>query len=194
MPDAPLRPPDADLGPTPGPVPEPPAHPVRRRVALAAAGLFTLATFGLWLYAFFIYDPGRKVDELADRSFPEAAERICARYEALVDRLPPAPQARSPRERAGVLDEANSILRAMVDELRTVVPTGQGTITDGINAWLDDWETHIADRQSYADALRRDPDARFLETIKANRQLSRAIDGFAEVNRMQSCTTPGDVG
>jgi hypothetical protein len=187
--------PDTALPPPVDPIDDDrPAPTARRRISLAAAGVFTVATFGLWLYAFFIYDPGLKVDELADRTFPTAAEGICARYEARVDQLPPAPLAETAAQRADVIDEANEILRGMVGELGAEVPVGQGRITEGVEAWLDDWETHIADRQAYADALRTDSDARFLETIKANRQLSRAIDGFAEVNRMEACTTPGDVG
>ncbi len=148
----------------------------------------------MWIYAFFIYDPGLKVDELADRTFPRAAEEVCAGSRSELDALPPANVSRTADERADVVDAANGRLRAMVDRLRAIVPQGQGRISTGIDEWLNDWSTYIDDRQAYADGLRADPQTRFTETVKANRQVSRAIDGFAEVNRMQSCTTPGDVG
>lgn len=172
--------------------PDPPRRSTRRTVSLVAAAVFVVATFGFWIYAFFLYDPGLKVDELADRTFPTAAVEVCDRYEARVDQLPLASASPTAADRADVIDEANTYLGAMVEELATIAPTGEGR--DLVEAWLADWRTHVADRQAYADSLRTDEDARFLETIKGNRQLSRAIDGFAEVNRMEACSTPGDVG
>jgi hypothetical protein len=163
-------------------------------VARVAGTVFAVGVFSMWLYAFFIYDPGLKIDELADRTFPTAAEGICAVTAARLEALPPAYRAVDAAERADVVDQANVELRSMVQELRAVVPTAQGQVTTGISEWLDDWEVYIGDRQVYADGLRADDDTRFTETVKANRQISRAIDGFAEVNRMESCTTPGDVG
>jgi hypothetical protein len=111
-----------------------------------------------------------------------------------VDALPPANVSRTAAERADVIDSANDRLRAMIAQLRTAVPADEGRVTTGINEWLDDWSTYVEDRQAYADGLRADPQTRFTETVKANRQVSRAVDGFAEVNRMESCSTPGDVG
>ncbi len=156
---------------------------------LAAVGILSL-----WLYAFFIYDPGLKIDELADRSFPLAAEQVCAATRERIDALPPAFRADTPADRADVVDQANRELRSMVAELRNIVPADAGRITTGVNEWLDDWGQYIDDRQAYADGLRVDGDTRFTESVKANRQVSRAIDGFAKVNRMESCTAPGDVG
>ncbi|MFZ4519728.1 MAG: hypothetical protein ACOYOP_15170 [Microthrixaceae bacterium] len=190
MPDAPTT----DPGTAHGSDPAPPPRSARRTIGWVAAGTFIAATFGMWLFAFFIYDPGLKVDELADRTFPKAAEPICAAAEARLDRLPPANTAKDAVERADVVDQADEILRSMLDQLRTVAPTGSDRVSRGINMWIDDWETYLQDRVDYAAQLRQDPDTRFTETVKANRQISRAIDGFAEVNRMESCTTPGDVG
>ncbi|HRW42779.1 MAG TPA: hypothetical protein P5193_14600 [Microthrixaceae bacterium] len=82
----------------------------------------------------------------------------------------------------------------MTDELQTAVPQDQGRITTGIQQWVEDWNTYIGDRDDYADQLRDDPDTRFTESLKSNRQISRAIDAFAMVNRMDSCAVPGDVG
>jgi hypothetical protein len=166
----------------------------RQIISFVAAGSFSAFVVGMWIYAFFIYDPGLKVDELADRTFPAAAERICAASRSDVGALPPANVSRTAAERADVIDSANDRLRAMIAELRTAVPADEGRVTTGINEWLDDWSTYVEDRQAYADGLRVDPQTRFTETVKANRQVSRAVDGFAEVNRMESCSTPGDVG
>lgn len=152
------------------------------------------ATFGVWIYALFIYDPGLMIDELADTTFPEAAEEICHQARVEIEQLPTAEQTPTPAERADVVDQANDSLRRMTEQLRAAVPAEQTRINDGIRQWVDDWDVFIADRQEYADDLRSDPDRRFTETLKADRQISRAIDAFAQVNRMESCTVPGDVG
>ncbi len=190
MPDAPPARPATDDGLDPG---RPPRS-ARRTIGWVAAGTFVVATFAMWLYAFFLFDPGLKVDELADRTFPTAAEPICAAAGARLDQLPPANTAKDALERADVVDQADEILRGMLDQLRSVAPTGDDRVSKGISMWIDDWETYLQDRVEYAAQLRQDPDTRFTETVKANRQISRAIDGFAEVNRMDSCVTPGDVG
>ncbi|MFM7508643.1 MAG: hypothetical protein ACKO5A_03735 [Actinomycetota bacterium] len=163
-------------------------------VARTFGVLFAASVFGLWIYAFLIYDPGLMVDELADRTFPIAAEEICAETSDRLDALPPAFRSPTAADRADVVEAANGELRTMVGRLRGIVPPDQGQITTGIGEWLDDWDRYIDDRQQYADGLRLDSESRFTESVKANRQISRAIDSFAQVNRMKSCTTPGDVG
>jgi len=165
-----------------------------RKVLLYAGLLFVVVTFGLWIYALFIYDPGLMIDELGDRTFPRKAEEICHRARVEIEKLPTAERTPDPAERADVIDTANESLRAMTAELAGIVPQGDGRVTVGIGQWVEDWNVYIADRQSYADELRTDADARFTETPKSNRQISRAIDAFAQVNRMESCMVPGDVG
>ena len=163
-------------------------------VARTAALAFLIGAFGMWMYAFFIYDPGLMIDELADRTFPTAAEQICAASQSQIDALPASNTSATASDRADVVDQANVDLRRMIEQLRAQVPADQGQVTTGVNDWLNDWSTYIDDRQEYADGLRVSADTRFTESVKANRQISRAIDSFAQVNRMTSCMTPGDVG
>jgi hypothetical protein len=170
------------------------ATPVRRRAAWIAGLGFAAVTFALWIYALFVYDPGLLVDELADREFPRAAEQVCADAMVRLDALPRAETARGPLDRADTIDEANAVLRDMVGGLRPLAPGAPADAAEAVDEWLDDWSTHVEDRQDFADRLREDPDARFTETVKGAKQVSRAIDGFAQVNRMRSCETPGDVG
>jgi hypothetical protein len=134
------------------------------------------------------------IDELADRTFPTAAEQICAASQSQIDALPASNTSATASDRADVVDQANVDLRRMIEQLRAQVPADQGQVTTGVNDWLNDWSTYIDDRQAYADGLRVSADTRFTESVKANRQISRAIDSFAQVNRMTSCMTPGDVG
>jgi hypothetical protein len=168
--------------------------PRRRRIAVTLGLVFAVATFGLWIYAIFFYDPGLMIDELADRTFPNAAEQVCAAAAAQLDELPAANLSPTPADRAVVVHGADAILASMVDDLETIVPTADTRVDKGIAEWVSDWRDHVADREAYATKLETDPDARFEERTKGTKQLSKAIDSFAAVNRMQSCETPGDVG
>lgn len=165
----------------------------RRRIALIAAAVFAVMMAAMWIWILFIYDPGRLIDELPDTAFPTAAEKICADAVAEISELPPAQSTNDPVERAAVIDDANTALSLMVSQLAPIAPSAPPESAEAVHEWLDDWATHIGDRESYADALRSDPEARFTETPKGTKQISRAIDGFAEVNRMPSCATTGDV-
>ena len=136
-----------------------------------------------------------------DGTFPTAAEETCSVAIAEIDTLPRAEATDDPIERADVLDNANAALATMLVQLQPIVPDepplaqeAKWLEWEAMGEWLEDWDLHLQDRQDYAAALREDPKARFTETAKANRQVSRAIDGYAQVNRMPSCETPGDVG
>jgi hypothetical protein len=183
-----------ELAPDPSGLEHDDRSPLRRRIALSLAGLFAVATFGVWIYAFFFYDPGLMIDELADRTFPTRAEQVCAAARGRLEQLPPSETAADAEARAATVEQANAILTQMVGQLEPLVPQGQGLITKGVEEWISDWRTFIQDRTEYVNGLRKDPDTRFSESRKANRQISLAIDSFAQVNRMDSCATPGDVG
>ncbi len=199
-----------DDAPPSGAGPEDEEDGAPRRKGLFALGVVAiLALLGAWIYTLFIYDPGLLIDELEDRTFPRAAERVCAAAVARLEALPPAQTARNARERAATVADSNEILGAMLDDLEPLVPAGpqvegrrltdeereQRSISNGVKEWLGDWRAYLQDREEYADRLMTDDEARFLESPKSgtNRQISSAIDAFAEVNRMSSCTTPGDV-
>jgi hypothetical protein len=169
-------------------------NPTLHRLGWIAALTFAVVMLGLWIWLLFIYDPGLKVDELADQTFPQAAEEICADYIVVVESLPRAESTDDPVERSEVITEANAQLTAMVADLRAELESVPEEDRAGVAEWIDDWEVHIEDRQEHADELRTDPTSRFSESVKGQRQISRAIDGFAQVNRMESCETPGDVG
>lgn len=165
----------------------------RRVLALVAAAAFTLAMVAMWVWILFVYDPGLLIDELEDRTFPTEAEQVCAAAIEDIAELPPAESTEDPTERADVIDTANASLSTMVMQLSGLAPADPPEAAEAITEWLGDWRTHLGDRQRYADALRVDPEARFTETPKGTKQISRAIDSYAQVNDMPSCATPGDV-
>lgn len=162
------------------------------RVALVTAGVLVVVVG--WLYILFFYRPAKQIDELTDRTFPDAAQEICAAAMEKVDALPIASMAANPEERGDTVAAANAELAAMVDGLRAAQPSGDSPEDKGVREWVDDWDQHVNDRAVYAEELQSGEDARFLESTKGARQLSRAIDAFAQVNKMPACETPQDVG
>ena len=171
------------------------APPKRRRFTYFITLFAILALMGGWVYLIFFYDPGLMIDELADATFPTQAETICAASVAEIEKLPLANLASTPEERAGNVETSNTILRQMVQDLRPIAPTQPSEVAKGVTEWLNDWDTYIGNREDYAENLRTDPEARFLESTKGSstKGITRAINGFAKVNRMESCTTPADL-
>lgn len=161
------------------------------QVGLVAANLlFWVPILGWTVLADHPYDPPAHID---DPSFAEAAEAICAEAQADVVALGSPIAVDTPDERAQLVFDGNEILQAMladVDALpRPTGPDEAGWVTE----WLADWDVHLADRRSWAEALQAGNDGPFVETAKEGFQISRAIDEFAEVNRMEDCKTSGDV-
>lgn len=185
--------------PTTPPVPsghdEDPDAPSRSRVALVATLVAVAVLLGGWVYVLFLYDPGLMIDELADRTFPTQAEQVCATAKAELEELPRAELAASASERADVVNRSNVILARMITDLRPLVPTEPQRESEAVTEWLGDWDTYLGNRERYVDNLRIDDDARFLESTKGSdtKGITRAINGFAQVNRMDSCTTPADL-
>ena len=62
-----------------------------------------------------------------------------------------------------------------------------------LTEWLGDWQIYLDNRQDYVDRLREDGDARIFVAEKDGRQITVAVDRFAEINDMPSCRTPKDV-
>jgi hypothetical protein len=146
----------------------------------------------MWFYAFFgeVPAPAR----LEDRTFPDAAEPVCARARADIGRLPRAFETTDNTARADVVDRATDRLTAMAGELRAVVPAAQPT-RDRLNRWLDDWDTYLRDRRDYTTRLRADRFAKFYvsQSERDRRQINSSLDNFAKVNAMASCAVPEDV-
>lgn len=146
----------------------------------------------LWMFAF-AQDARRTPGTLDDPAFAEAAQEICLATGVALARLPPAFEAESAAERAGMIDRADDELSTMVADLRGIAPTAE---RDGrmVREWLDDWTVYLGDRSDYAARLREDEGARFYVSEKNEDQITEPIDRFAQVNRMEACATPQDLG
>ena len=170
---------------------EVPARWTKGRIAILVVVIAMLAMWGYVLYLAF--GPGRQPppDRLDDPTFGPAGQAVCEAAHDDVSLLPPAIEATSARERADIIDEANTRFSAMVSDLERLAPEGEEG--DVVAAWIADWRTYLDDRSTYAAELRTDPDAAMFVTARDTQQVTEYIDGFAADNRMPACATPVDL-
>ena len=147
----------------------------------------------MWIYVLFIAKPATP-DRLDDRSFPTAAEPICAAtLTAMQQRGTRQPTASSPQDRADLADRADAQLTDMVAQLRAKVPPA-GEAHDAVPKWLDDWDQWLRDRAAWTAKLRTGEDAQFFEKQRESGEPnSQALNAFAITNDMPSCSTPAGV-
>jgi hypothetical protein len=159
-------------------------------------GLAILVVGGIilmWIYVFSGAAAEDPPDQLDDTGFAVTAEPLCAAAVDDIAALPSAGEAATAVERAEVLDDANAVLTAMVDDLAEIeVDTTRDR--ELVDLWIADWRIYIEDRREFADELRIDATAELLVTAREGRQITLTIDRFASkvVNDMESCTTPLD--
>lgn len=146
----------------------------------------------LWIFAL-AQDARRAPGTLDDPAFAERAQELCLATGVTLAGLPPAFEAGSAAERAQMIDRADEALSAMVADLRAIAPPAE---RDGrmVGEWLDDWTVYLGDRSDYASRLREDEGARFYVSAKNEDQITEPIDRFAQINRMEACATPQDLG
>lgn len=171
----------------------PPTTVGRTLVAVAVTGLVAMWVYVLYLA--FIHGRQPPVDRIEDPAFAQASEVRCAEAVDEVEELPLATESPTPEHRADVLDRANAAFGSMLDDLdgmTHLVP--EADERERAEAWLADWRIFLTDRESYADALRTDPEARMLVSEKPGegRHITGWIDEFAKANRMPSCASPDD--
>ncbi len=161
----------------------------------AVVAVLVMALFWLWIFS---GGPRRaNPDYLDDRAYVATAKARCQQLRADLDEqglLIPG-LTDNAEERADELDVANALVAGLVDDLSAAAPT-TGDDGKSLRGWLTDWRQYLADREAYAEALRTDPEARFLltENEEMRDSVDRTIKIFADVNDMPDCATPGDVG
>lgn len=170
------------------------AAPGGRRSGWTYAGVgIVLAVALMWLW---IFSGGpRKVnpDRVADRDWAERAEDTCrTTMDGIDERAAPAGR-QDTATRADAIDQSSDDLDAMLARLADPLPDDADDRAV-VEPWLADWARLVDDRRAYADAVRTDPDARFLTSEKFSDGLDDVIETFADVNDMPSCGPAGDVG
>lgn len=152
-----------------------------------------LAVILMWGWIFSGAPKKVNPDRLDDRVWAERAEETCRATMEEIDARSSTSSDQSRDERGDAIDTSSDDLEAMLARLADPLPDSEAD-RDVVGPWLDDWASLIEDRRAYADAVREDPDARFLTSEKFNDGLDDVIGTFAEVNDMPSCAPAGDVG
>ncbi len=182
--------PTVDTTPPPRPRDDDPRRLTPGRIA---ATLVVIALVAMWVYAFSGMAKKDPPDLLDDDAFSVAAEPVCAATRDQLSELPPAQDAASPQERAVTVAQANALLEAMVDDLDAIAPDGGDRDERIAGLWLDDWRTHLADREQYVTDLAAGSTEPAAFTARGGRSITATIDNFAEVNSMPSCASTLDL-
>jgi hypothetical protein len=173
-----------------------PRHAVR-----AVLVVVVVALAAMWVYVLFI-GKAHSPNKLADETWPQRAEPICAATAERLAALPPArsfrdikPKVEALRQRAAVGQQATDLLRSQLDQLRALpAPTGKYD-TRLLDAWFADWETYLGDRQAHIADWRAGNDHPFAEgEVDGGGPITDRMDSLADVNGMPSCDAPLDFG
>lgn len=158
------------------------------------ATVFVVFAIGFWAFAFspWARDVFTAPDQLESEALVADVERRCTTARSLIAELPAASLATSAAQRSTVVEEATSILEDMVADLR-VIDHEYPDDARLLGLWLDDWQVYLADRHAHADRLVNEGDVRFLNTERNGIFIHERMDGFARVNNLDSCQTPGDI-
>lgn len=159
-----------------------------------AAISFVIVAVGFWLFIFspFARNIFQAPDQIEDETYVADIEVRCAATVAVMDALPSIRSAEGPEERAVNLDQANSALQVMREDL-AVLDGGTDKDRELVGRWLQDWDIYLADRVVHADRLRNGEDVQFLNTEVDGIFIAERMSGFARVNEFRSCLPPGDL-
>jgi len=189
--------PPARPGPRVDLAPEEPDLEDNRRSPLRLFGriavvVLVLSLVLMWNYA--LWFPKDVPWRCAATTFPTAAQPICQAAQDRIKALPISIDTPEAARRADVVDQGTAEVERMIRELRAIVPTAAPQ-RDIVTQWIDDYATYANDRREYTQELRADPTTRFAVTQsdRDKKQITHAIDHFAQVNPMPACVTPGDV-
>jgi hypothetical protein len=160
---------------------------------LARAGVagVVVVCIVLWVYVFLIADP-KPTDQLRDKAFVAAAQPIC---KSARDQIYGAGlygvKADTPQQRGALVDRADAILKAMVQQLRAVPAPNDATDARIVSGWLADWDGYLADRDAWVAKLAAgNGDAFFERTHEGGEPASKTMDEFAIANNLEDCKTP----
>jgi hypothetical protein len=173
--------------------PSPTGGPRMARVWTVVGVTVFLLIVLMWIWIFSGAPKRHNPDFIDDRGWAEDAEATCEATKERIDDRTAAAGTQDTEARADAIDASTDDLEAMLADLRDPLPSSAGD-RSVLEPWLDDYAKLLDDRRTYADAVRVNPDARFLTTEKFNDPLDRVVQTFAEVNEMHSCIPAGDVG
>jgi hypothetical protein len=177
----------------PRPEGAPPPRGRRGTVWTALGVLVVLLVVVMWIWIFSGAPRKANPDYLDDRAWAEDSEETCAATEQRIEERSEEAGRQDPAARADAIDASTDDLEVMLAALADPLPETEADRAV-VEPWLADYAKLLEDRRTYADAVRVNPDARFLTTEKFNDPLDRVVQTFAEINEMFSCVPAGDVG
>ena len=160
------------------------------RVLIVVAVLGMVA-FWAWIFS---GAPARYNADYLDRAYAAELEQRCEQLRDELATYPNAIDAVDQDERADILDDTNPVVAAFIDDLDAGAPTS-GDAATSMEGWIADWRTYLANREDYADRLRTEENAQLLlDRSPLGDSVDKTIQVFAQVNEIEACETPGDVG
>ena len=159
-------------------------------LGLGIAGFMLMALF--WIAIFTGKFNGTNPDTVHDAVWVTHAGAICQPAANLINDLPRAQTAKSAAQRADTLDQGTAALTTMVSRLEAL-PSADAADEKMVTEWLADWRVYLGDRRSYAQNLRRNPDAKPLVSEVHGGWVTDAVDTLANANNLADCATPGDM-
>ncbi len=150
----------------------------------------------MWIYALFFASKD-SINRFSDRQWAAKAQARCLlaieERKQLADyRIVDSLGVDALNERANLVDKATDTIERFVLEFRESLPSDPKGLAL-VPLWLDDYETYIGDRRSFANDLRSGINEQFSETSVDGLPLSEKIATFAADNEMKFCKPPIDL-
>lgn len=185
-----------DLAPEPGEGDEQPRRSLLGNLGRGLAGLAVASSFLVWVYAYSGAAERDAPDRLADETWGERAEAICAAAVADIDAMPGALDAVDGPDRARQVENTNVRYEQMLDQLAALdVADNDARDLEISTGWLSDWRVLIQDRYTYAEGIAVDDQTQFFVTdTGVAERLDRRVTRLANTNDMPSCAAPTDLG
>ena len=159
-----------------------------------AAVVAVLGMVLFWMWILSGAPAKQNPDWISDRTYADALEGRCKALRKDLAALPQPEDTPTPDARADVIEQANAKVADFVDQIDDGAPT-TGSSAKGLQGWIADWKTYLADRVDYVERLRKDDGARlYVDKSPLGRPVDETIEIYAQVNRIEDCATPGDIG
>ncbi|MEM9132109.1 MAG: hypothetical protein AAF962_24700 [Actinomycetota bacterium] len=158
--------------------------------------LVVASSFLVWVYAYSGAAERDAPDRLADETWGDRAEMICAEAVEDIEAMPGALDAVDGPDRARQVEATNVRYEAMLEELDALsVADNDPRDVEISTGWIADWRVLIEDRYTYAEGIAVDDQTQFFITdTGVAERLDRRVTRLANTNDMPSCAAPTDLG
>ena len=137
--------------------------------------------------------PAAPEDKLKDPTFARAAQPLCTSAINDLDAKnlrDPNMKAKTPGERADLVEQQDARLASMVQQLRGL-SVSNADDAHAVSDWLADWDQWLRDRATWVTQLRAGQNVPFNEKADVNGDPnSKPLVAFAITNEMGACATP----